>query len=97
MTRRAPRRAAPGPRARVGRCPDGSRIWAYLDGELSAAGTRAMARHVTTCAACGPRALRLRAWLESCRTAGCRQLPPEVRRRAKARVRALLAGGPKKS
>lgn len=82
---------------RQARCVNGERIWAYLDGELPAAGARAVARHVSTCAICGPRARRLRAMLASCRTAGCRKLPADVRARARARVRTLLAGSQQKS
>ena len=97
MTRPGARRVVAATSARSGRCVDGDRLWAYLDGELPAAGARAVARHVSSCDVCGARALRLRAMLESCRTAGCRKLPADVRARATARVRALLATGRRKS
>ena len=97
MTRAAARQVAFPAAARQARCLEGDRIWAYLDGELPAPGARAVARHVGTCAICGPRALRLRAMLASCRTAGCRKLPADVRARARTRVQALLATGRKKS
>ncbi len=74
------------------RCPRGVDLWAYLDGELTVASANDMARHVQTCAACGLQARRLRAMLEACRSAGCQQLPRDVRARARARVRALLRG-----
>jgi anti-sigma factor RsiW len=73
-------------------CPRGVALWAYLDGELTVASADDMARHVRVCAACGPQARRLRAMLEACRSAGCQQLPRDVRARARARVRALLRG-----
>jgi anti-sigma factor RsiW len=69
-----------------------SDLWRYLDSELPVARARAVARHVQSCAACATRARRLRAMLEECRAAGCQQLPPDVRARARARVRALLRG-----
>lgn len=97
MTRPAARQPVPGVPSRTARCVDGARMWAYLDGELPAAGARAVARHVSSCDVCGARALRLRAMLESCRTAGCRKLPADVRARVTARVRALLATGRRKS
>jgi anti-sigma factor RsiW len=88
---RPPTVTAPRP-ATAAPCPSGVDLWAYLDGELTVAGARVMARHVGACAACGPQARRLRAMLEACRSAGCQQLPRDVRARARARVRALLRG-----
>ena len=73
-------------------CARGIDLWAYLDGELTAARARATARHVATCQACTLQATRLRAMLEACRSAGCQQLPRDVRARARARVRALVRG-----
>jgi anti-sigma factor RsiW len=96
MTRSPARRAGPPASTRTICCVAGDRIWAYLDGELPAAGARTVARHVGSCAVCGLRARRLRAMLESCRSAGCRKLPPEVRDRARMRVRALLGAAQKK-
>jgi anti-sigma factor RsiW len=89
-TRRpASRRPAVAPAS--GACSEADQLWAYLDGELPAARSRAIARHVGACAACEARARRLRTMLETCRAAGCRKLPVDVRARARARVRALLA------
>jgi len=79
------------------RCTQADDLWPYLDGELPAARARSVAAHVRVCPACGGRAQRLRAMLESCRAAGCRKLPPDVRARARARVRALLAASRTKS
>lgn len=82
---------------RPARCAQADDLWPYLDGELPAARARAVAGHVRVCPACGARALRLRAMLETCRTAGCQKLPPDVRARARARVKALLAASRAKS
>jgi anti-sigma factor RsiW len=71
-------------------CSEADHLWAYLDGELPPARSRAVARHVGRCAACEVRARRLRTMLETCRAAGCRKLPADVRARAKARIAALL-------
>lgn len=73
-------------------CRRGIDLWAYLDGELTTARARAVAGHVTACQVCARQARRLRAMLEECRSAGCQQLPREVRLRARARVRALMRG-----
>jgi hypothetical protein len=51
---------------------------------------------MTACATCAARARRLRAMLETCRAAGCRKLPADVRARARTRVAALLASAGKK-
>jgi anti-sigma factor RsiW len=85
---RAAQRPATAPKAAV-HVDD---LWGYLAGDLPAARARAAARHVLTCPACQTRARRLRAMLDACRTAGCQQLPADVRARAKARVKALLRG-----
>ena len=82
---------------RQARCAQADELWPYLDGELPAARARAVASHVRVCAACGARSRRLRAMLEACRTAGCQKLPPDVRARARARVRTLLATARTKS
>jgi anti-sigma factor RsiW len=82
---------------RPARCTQADDLWPYLDGELPAARARAVAGHVRVCPACGDRARRLRAVLETCRTAGCRKLPADVRARARARVKALLATARTKS
>ncbi|MBP7779875.1 MAG: zf-HC2 domain-containing protein [Acidobacteria bacterium] len=101
MTRpAAPKRAArrtPRPTPGIPRCPEADAVWPYLDGELSAARARAVARHLRTCPGCTGRAHRLRAMLEACRAAGCEKLPAAVRARARSRVRTLLAPAGKNS
>ena len=94
-TPRASRRPsdAPPPAA----CAEADQLWAYLDGELTPARARAIARHLAACERCGARAHRLRTMLETCRAAGCRKLPADVRARARERVRALLAAARKKT
>ena len=96
-TTRAKKNAMPSRRATPAAartCRRGIDLWAYLDGELSPARARAVASHVTACQVCARQARRLRAMLEECRSAGCQRLPREVRLRARARVRALMRGGP---
>lgn len=78
-------------------CAQADHLWAYLDGELPAARARAIARHVAACEGCDARARRLRLMLETCRAAGCRKLPADVRARARDRVRTLLAAARRKS
>ena len=92
---RASRRpsATPPPAA----CAHADQLWAYLDGELPPARARAVARHLAACARCGAQARRLRTMLETCRAAGCRKLPADVRARARERVKALLAAARKKA
>ncbi|MBL8136948.1 MAG: zf-HC2 domain-containing protein [Acidobacteria bacterium] len=85
--------AAPPPAA----CAQADQLWAYLDGELPPARARAIARHLAACESCGACARRLRTMLETCRAAGCRKLPADVRARARERVRALLAAARKKT
>lgn len=83
----SPTKPAATGRVRAGHVVD---LWAYLAGDLTPARARAAERHVLECAVCAARARRLRAILEACRTAGCQQLPADVRARAKARVKALV-------
>lgn len=63
----------------------------YLDGELAPARCRAIERHIKTCACCGTMAGRLRQTLEACRAMKKTSLPSDVRSRAAARIKALLA------
>ncbi len=84
----ASRSAAAAAKARCARADD---VWPYLDGELTPARAKSMAAHIGTCETCGTVARRLCALLEECRSEGCRSLPPDVRGRAQARVKALLA------
>lgn len=65
-------------------------LWAYLDAELPAARSAAMARHLASCAPCRRAARRLRALMEACRAQGRRPLPRAVRQRAVARARSAL-------
>jgi anti-sigma factor RsiW len=83
------RSASPTARA-TAPCAQADDLWAYLDGELPAARARAIARHLAGCERCGAKARRLRTMLETCRAAGCRKLPADVRARAQARIAALL-------
>ncbi|WP_291982134.1 anti-sigma factor, partial [Luteitalea sp.] len=76
-------------------CAQADQLWAYLDGELPAARARAIARHLASCERCAAQARRLRAMLETCRAAGCRALPADVRARARERVKALMAAARK--
>jgi hypothetical protein len=62
-----------------------------LDGELSPARCRSLERHVRDCACCGTLAWRLQRTVAACRAEGARRPPREARRRAAARIRALLA------
>lgn len=87
----APTRATKPRQASAPRCARADDIWPYLDDELTPARARTMAAHIASCATCGTVARRLCAMLEECRSAGCRSLPPDVRARARTRVKALLA------
>lgn len=78
-------------------CGQADHLWSYLDGELPPARARAIARHLAACEGCAARARRLRSMLETCRAAGCRALPADVRTRARERVRALLGTARRKS
>ena len=64
----------------------------YLDGELTPARRRIIARHLTACACCGTMAAGLRRSLDACRAEGRVKLPREVRTRAARRIRRLLDG-----
>ncbi|MGB7220518.1 MAG: zf-HC2 domain-containing protein [Vicinamibacterales bacterium] len=63
----------------------------YLDGELAPTRCRAIERHIKTCACCGTLAGRLRQTVAVCRALQKTSLPSDVRSRAAARIRALLA------
>jgi len=65
----------------------------YLDGDLTAARRRTIARHVNGCGCCATMAQRLRVTVAACRAEGERRPPREVRLRAAQRVRALIAPG----
>ena len=85
-----PRRPAAARPTATAPCAQADHLWAYLDGELPAARARAIARHLAGCERCGAQARLLRRMLETCRAAGCRKLPADVRARAQARIAALL-------
>jgi anti-sigma factor RsiW len=68
-----------------------TRLFAYLDGELGPRDFRAVEKHLAECRCCGPFAESLRRTISACREAGAPEVPPAVRRSARARVKALLA------
>jgi anti-sigma factor RsiW len=67
------------------------RLSAYVDGDLPAPQCATIARHCRTCRRCMKAVADLRATIGLCRRAASTPLPPAVRRRARARIRALLA------
>ncbi len=72
-------------------------ISGYLDGELDAAECEAIERHSRACPDCATIVKGLRDTVGLCRHAGTMPLPDDVRRRARERVRRLLAGYDPKS
>ena len=62
----------------------------YLDGELTKARCAAFEAHLGTCRSCEGIARRLRAALQACRRTRGPALPADVRRRARARMKALI-------
>jgi anti-sigma factor RsiW len=71
-----------------------SDLSAYLDGELSDARCRAIEEHLDRCPCCDQLAAGLRRAVAVCRNGGLVRLPPAVRRRARMRIAALVAGTP---
>ena len=65
-------------------------ISAYLDGDLSTARAAALERHLEGCSCCTEFATSLRQAVAACRAAGLRQLPDDVRARARQRIAELL-------
>jgi anti-sigma factor RsiW len=65
----------------------------YLEGDLSATRRRTIERHMAACRCCGTMASRMRTVMALCRAEGGRPLPRDVRARAAARLRTLLAEG----
>ena len=63
----------------------------YLDGELTPVRRRTIERHLKACACCGTMEACLRKTIAACRAEGMTRLPRNVRSRAAARIRALLA------
>jgi len=66
----------------------------YLDGDLTPAERRAVAKHLENCPCCQQMADSLKHTVEACHKAGVTRLPADVRSRAKARITTLLASGP---
>jgi anti-sigma factor RsiW len=66
-------------------------LFAYLDGELTAADCRRIERHFADCGCCGNLAAGLRQAMAACQAAGQQALPAGVRRRARRRVKEWLA------
>jgi anti-sigma factor RsiW len=67
------------------------RLSAYLDGDLKAASCRAIERHAATCPRCTALLRDLRRTVGVCRRAASVPLPADVRRRARSRIRELMA------
>lgn len=65
-------------------------LFAYLDRELGPREQRKVEKHLAECHCCGPFADSLRRTIAACREAGAPDVPPAVRRAARARVKALL-------
>jgi len=63
----------------------------YLDGDLTPARRRAVARHMSACTCCATMAACLRMTMAACRAEGSRQPPRAVMSRAAKRVRVLMA------
>jgi len=66
----------------------------YMDNELSGPARRTVTLHLRRCPCCHDLADSLRRTVALCRQSGGRRLPAEVRARARARIRALLAEQP---
>ena len=66
------------------------RLSRYIDGEMTPPERRAIASHLRRCPCCQTMADSLRHTVDLCHKAGSARLPLDVRRRAKARVSALL-------
>jgi anti-sigma factor RsiW len=66
----------------------------YLDGELTPARRRTVARHITSCDCCGTMSGRLRATIAACRAEGAKRPPRAVLARAAARIKALCLPTP---
>jgi anti-sigma factor RsiW len=66
----------------------------YLEGDLTPRKARALEQHLDRCTCCATLADSLRDAIARCRSADVRRIPADVRARARARVRALLATPP---
>jgi len=77
------------------RCVDFlERMSRYLDDELVAADRREIERHLRDCPCCEDVLQSLRHTVEICHEEGRPDLPPDVRKRARARVSELLRQAP---
>jgi len=78
------------------RCVDFlERLSRYLDDELAAADRRTIERHLRDCPCCEDVLDSLKQTVAICHEEGRPELPPAVRRRARARVSALLRQAPR--
>jgi anti-sigma factor RsiW len=64
---------------------------AYLEGDLSPAKMAELDAHLASCDCCEELAASLRRTIALCDSDEARELPPDVKARAVARIRALLA------
>jgi anti-sigma factor RsiW len=77
------------------RCVDFlERMSRYLDDELAAADRRVIEQHLRECPCCGDVLESLRHTVAICHEEGRPDLPPDVRKRARARVSELLRQAP---
>ena len=68
-------------------------LFEYLDGELSRERCAELERHLDACPCCGTLAARLRRATAVCRASGRDRLPAAIERRARSRIKELLARG----
>ena len=66
----------------------------YIDGEVTPAQRRSLAAHLKRCPCCQTMADHLQQTVDACRRVGGARLPADVRARARARIKTLLASGP---
>jgi anti-sigma factor RsiW len=79
------------------RCRDFlERLSMYLDDELPAADRQGIERHLRDCPCCEEVLDGLRQTVIACHEEGKPELPPDVRRRARARVAELLSDVPRR-
>ncbi len=63
----------------------------FVDGDLDGVERRTMVMHLKQCPCCEELAESLQRTVEACHQAGRSRLPADVRRRARARIAAMLA------
>jgi anti-sigma factor (TIGR02949 family) len=66
----------------------------YIDGDLTGAERRAFAAHLDKCPCCQTMADHFQQTVDACRRVKGTRLPPDVRSRARERIKTLLASGP---